>query len=327
MTTTEAIDRLRKVIRLRHLSLSTEQSYAGWVARFGAWLRRSKFQGTPAAKMEAFLTDLARQEVSASTQNQAFNALLFFYRETLDTDPGKINALRARRPSFVRVAPSPEEVAALLRDVRDVSGYPTRLITHLLYGCGLRVSEPLELRVKDVDLRESRLIIRQAKGAKDRIVPLPCSLVSAIKDQIAAARVIWKRDATNRLPVELPGGLAKKYPQSQFAWQWAWLFPLHTPSTDPRTGTLVRWHCLDSAVQRAVRESARRLGLMITPHHLRHAYATHALRLGANVRDLQDSLGHVSLETTMRYTAPRACAVRSPLENLPLAHALPHTVY
>jgi len=317
MTQTEAIDRLRKVIRLRHLSISTEQSYAGWVARFGAWLIKSKFAGTPEQKMEAFLTDLARQDVAASTQNQAFNALLFFYRETLGFELGKVNSLRAKRPAFVRVAPSVDDVAALLRDVQDVAGYPTRLIVRMLYGCGLRVSEPLELRIKDVDLRESRLIIRQAKGAKDRIVGLPCSLVPAIKGQIEAARVVWKRDVANRLPIKLPGRLAGKYPQSQFAWQWAWLFPLHTPSPDPRSGALVRWHCLDAAVQRAVRESARRLGIMITPHHLRHAYATHALRQGANIRDLQDSMGHASLETTMGYVTPSGERLPNLLEAIP----------
>lgn len=316
MTQSEAIQRLRDIMRRKHLALATEQTYSHWVVRFGAWLIRTKPQGSAADKMAGFLSDLARQDVAASTQNQAFNALLFFYREVVGTEPGKVHSLRAKRPAFVRLAPSVEDVAALLREVRDESGYPTRLIVRLMYGCGLRVSEPLELRIKDVDLRESRLIIRQSKGAKDRIVPIPCSLVQPLKDQIEAARVVWKRDVTNRLPIKLPGRLAQKFPQSQFAWHWAWLFPLAKPCRDPRSGVLVRWHCLDATVQRAVRKPARRLGLMITPHHLRHAYATHALRQGANIRDLQDTMGHASLETTMGYLRAEAGNVRSPLEVL-----------
>jgi integrase len=197
-----------------------------------------------------------------------------------------------------------------------ISGYPTRLITRMLYGCGLRVTEPLNLRVKDVLLGESRLILRGAKGGKDRIVPLPCSLVPEIKLQLRHARLVWEKDFSGKIPVPLPGRLASKYPDWQHAWKWAWVFPSQTTCVDDRTGKVVRFRCHEANVQRAVKVAARKLGLCVTPHQLRHAYATHAVRSGSNVRDVQEALGHSQINTTMNYLTPRACAVPSPLEVL-----------
>jgi integrase len=270
-------------------------------------------------KIESFLTKLAKQNVSASTQNQAFNALLFFYREVLDVEPQNINAMRAKRPAHVRVAPSMDDVRRLLEAVGDVHGYPTRLVVRLLYGCGLRVTEPLNLRVKDVLLAESRLVIRGAKGGKDRVVALPCSLVADLRQQLRAARVTWEMDARNRVPVELPGRLAAKYPSAALAWQWAWVFPSKTTCRHPRTGATVRWRMHEANVQRAVKAAAANIGVMMTPHVLRHGYATHALRLGSNVRDIQDALGHSHINTTMGYLTAGTCAVRSPLEDMEVA--------
>lgn len=314
MTAPQAESKLRQVIQLKHLSHSTEDSYVHWLRRFMAYLRKLPGGLSSEKKMEAFLSALARDEVAASTQNQAFNALLFFYRDCLAQKLEGINALRAKREASIRRAPEVEEVRRLLTDVRDESCYPVRLVTKIIYGCGLRVNEPLALRIRDVNLKSSQLIIRRAKGGKDRVVAIPCSLSAQIAAQIEIARLIWARDVAAQVPIKLPGRLAQKYPRSQFAWPWAWLFPQAAPCRDPRGGATVRWHMLDSCVQRAVRNSCRRLGLQVLPHELRHAYATHCLNGGQNPRAIQAAMGHKSLETTMGYLHAEALSVRSPLE-------------
>ncbi|HRA67716.1 MAG TPA: tyrosine-type recombinase/integrase [Caldilinea sp.] len=310
-----AIEQLRDVVRRKHLAFSTEQNYAQWVTRF-SWfvVDRCSPALLPAQKMELFLTQLARQDVSASTQNQAFCALLFFYREVLKVDVGKVDSLRAKKPVHLRYAPELGEVKQLLDRVKDTGGYPTRLIVKLIYGCGLRVSEPLNLRVKDVLLSESKLVIRAAKGGKDRFVSLPCCLSEAVRAQLAYAKSVAEQDRLNGLPVALPGLLARKYPHWQFSPKWAFLFPARTPCAHPRSGVMVRWRCLEVNVQRCVRTAARPLGLDITPHHLRHAYATHCLNGGQNPRAIQQAMGHSQLETTMGYLHAEALSVRSPME-------------
>ncbi len=313
--------RMKDVARLRHLSISTEKSYVGWFRRYACWLARVRPSGEPREKVERFLTELARGEISASSQNQAFNALLFFYRDCRGTDLGKVDALRARRTQRERYAPSYDETRRLLEGIRDAGCYPVRLVVHLIYGCGLRVNEPLSLRLKDVDLKNSRLTIRQAKGDKDRVVSLPCSLSAAVERQMAVAAAVAAQDRAAGLPVQLPGRLEKKYPRLEFAKEWAFLFPEKASCRHPRTGRLVRWHMLDQTVQRAMREAVARLGLppMITPHSLRHAFATHSMAGGANVRDIQEVMGHNSLETTMGYLHPEAERVRSPIDAMALA--------
>lgn len=314
MNIQKAEDKLRGVIRRMHLAYSTEETYVDWMHRFARFISERSPEGTPAEKMERFLTQLARQEVSASSQNQAFNALLFFYRNVVGVEVGKVDALRAKRPEYVRTAPEVHEVKALLAGLQDTGGYPTRLIVRMIYGMGLRVSEPLNLRVKDVLLAESRVILRGAKGGKDRVVALPCSLFAELKTQLAFARGVWERDAASRLPVKLPGLLGSKYPQWQFAWKWAFVFPSHQPCDDPRSGQRVRWRCLEVNVQRCVRAAARPLGLDITPHHLRHAYATHSLNRGVNLKSLQAAMGHANIETTIGYCHAEACSVPTPLD-------------
>ncbi|MDD5199358.1 MAG: tyrosine-type recombinase/integrase [Terrimicrobiaceae bacterium] len=242
----------------------------------------------------------------------------FFYRVVLGTPLGEIDAARARRPAQVRTALGLEETAALLGAVADCGGYPTRLIVRFLYGCGLRVTEPLELRIKDVDLAARRLIIRGAKGAKDRVVEAPVSLVEELSAQLRMARAVWRGDAAAGLPVAMPGLLQKKSPRLALTEGWAWVFPAHQPSKHPRTGEKVRWRMHEVNVQRAVRAAAGRVGLagQITPRVLRHCYATHAHAAGAAARDLQELLGHAHLDTTMRYLAPSVAGVPSPLDRL-----------
>jgi len=202
--------------------------------------------------------------------------------------------------------------------LRDSVGYPTRLIVRLLYACGLRVSEPLNLRIKDIDIDNSRLTIREAKRNKDRVVSLPCSLLPEIQEQIKRARKFYELDAVDKIPVPLPGLLAKKYPSAPYAWQWYWLFPSAKTCAHPRTGETVRWRVHEANVQKCVRESARKAGLdgAVTPHNLRHSYASHLIERGVNIKSLAEAMGHSSILTTSGYCHTDALSVPSPLSSL-----------
>ena len=317
MNATEAVRRLREVVRRQHKALATEASYVHWLRHYMAALANMPPTLTSEQKLERFLTALAlRRNVAASTQNQAFNAIAFFYKDVLGTPLQDVNALRATRPALLRHAPTVDETRALLQAVRDVAGYPTNLIARLLYGCGLRLTEPLNLRIKDVDLEGAILSIRGAKGGKDRMVKLPGCLKPELALQREAARALWHQDAQNRVPLEIPHQLGRKYPEYRFAWPWAWLFPSHLPCRHPRTGEVVRYRMHEAHVQRAIKEARRKLGIMVLPHELRHAYATHCLERGANPRAIQEAMGHKSLETTMGYLHTESLSVASPLENL-----------
>lgn len=323
----QAIELVRAKIRLKHLAYTTEQAYCGWVARYYQHLKSVPAEWTSERKMESFLTALAQGDCSAVTQNQAFNALRFLYEVALDRRLERIDALRAKRTARTRDCPSRSDVAALLGALEDSVECPTRLIAGLLYGSGLRVGEVLELRVKDLRLVDSELVVRDPKHGHDRIVPLPCCLAPAIKRQLAAAKQVWERDQarTPRLPMALPERLAQKSPAARFAWAWAWLFPAGSWCTHPRTGEIVRWRLHEAAVQRHFREASGRLAqagrplsVPITPHVLRHGYATH---FAGDIRDLQAILGHKSLETTATYRHPEIHRAASPLEALAEAAA------
>ncbi len=210
---------------------------------------------------------------------------------------------------------------ALLENVRDTPIYPYRLILALSYGCGLRVSEPLNIRVCDIDLTTARIVIRQAKGSKDRIVPIPPSRIDEIRRQIETAKSVFDRARAAEIPTKLPHRYARKNPAASRQFSWFWLFPAAFDCADPDDesgATRVWWHCLPSGVQEATRKAGARAGLpgVITPHHLRHAWATHVIDAGASVRDVQEILGHKSLETTMQYVHPETGRVPSPLESL-----------
>ena len=309
MTDSDALEKLRDAVRLRHFSRATEKSYSLWLRSYMAVVRGYPAEWAPEKKIERFLTDEARRGVAAGTQNQAMNALLFFYKAVLKVPVGAIDGGRARRPERVRKALALGETRALLAEVKDVGGYPTRLVVLLLYGAGLRVTEPLELRIKDVDLPARRLVIRGAKGAKDRVVNLPAVLVEAMTGQLRTARAVWKADVA-------AGLLARKSPRLARTEAWAWVFPAHAPMAHLLTGERVRWRMHEVNVQRAVRAAAEKAGLAgrVTPHVLRHCYATHAHEAGAPVRNLQEAMGHTQMETTMRYLTPSADGVRSPLD-------------
>jgi integron integrase len=318
MNAIHAVQKLREVIRRQHKALATEESYTHWLRRYIGSLGRIPAELSSEKKLERFLTDLAlRQGVAASTQNQAFNAIVFFYKEVLGTPLHDVKALRVTRPPGLRHAPTVGQTQALLQAVRDLEGYPTNLVARLLYGCGLRVSEPLNLRIKDVDLAGGKLFIRGAKGGKDRVVSLPRVLGTDLAKQIQRARTVWEFDKRDGIPVELPHQLARKYPDYRFVWPWAWLFPARNPCIHPRTRQLVRYRMHEANVQRAIKIARQKLGILVLPHELRHAYATHCLERGANPRSIQEAMGHVCLETTMGYLHAESMSVKSPLDTIP----------
>jgi integron integrase len=319
MNTAQALERMRQVIRRQHKALATEDCYLFWLRRYMAALHQMPAHLTSEKKLERFLTDLAlRCDVAASTQNQALHAILYFYKFVLEQPLANVDALRATRPVHERYAPTVTETQTLLQTIPNQGGYPTNLVARLLYGCGLRVSEPLNLRIKDVDLERRRLCIRGAKGGNDRVINLPQSLIPELRQQMQLARTIWERDRHNRTPLMLPHRLADKYPEYQFSWPWAWLFPAHNTCRDPRSGKIVRYRMHEVNVQRAVKYARRKLDISVLPHCLRHAYASHCLDRGTNPRAIQKSMGHKSLETTMGYTHAEALSVCSPLDTLPI---------
>jgi integron integrase len=319
MNVTQAIDSLRAVIRRQHKAISTEASYVYWLRHYVRALGDMPESLTSRQKVELFLTRLAvKRDVAASTQNQALNAIIFFYEAVLSQPIEGVDALRAKRPPQLRHAPTVCETQALLHAVRDEGGYRTNLVARMLYGCGLRVSEPLNLRIKDVNLERSSLCVRGAKGGKDRVVALPSSLIPELIQQMEFARAVWQGDKQNRIPLMLPGRLARKYPEWQFAWPWAWLFPARHTCRHPLTGIEVRYRMHESNVQRAIKHARRKLGISVLPHELRHGYATHCLERGANPRAIQEAMGHKSLETTMGYLHTESLSVRSPLDVLPI---------
>lgn len=320
-TRSEVISIARSKIRMLHLSLSTEDVYCGWIGRYYDFCRGAPGYRTREQRAEAFLTDLAvRLKLAARTQNQAFSALLFLYKEVLGTPLRKVEALRARAPQCERVSPSREQIRTFRAAVEDTEATPARLIVDLLYGCGLRVSEPLELRIKDLLWGEGshgQLMLRGAKGGKDRRVPIPRSCVAALRVQLERARVVWDWDRANArdVGVTLPFSLDKKYPRAPFLWQWFWVFPARDHCDDPWTGKRVRYHLLVDCIQRSVQRAARKVDLdgLITPHVLRHAYATHSRESLDSLRQL---LGHSSLETTAGYLHPVIEKAGNPLDDL-----------
>lgn len=319
MTYGEAREKLINQIRLNQLQWKTEQSYVAWLRRYYRFLRDHRPRGTThAEKMEAFLTHLARHErVAASTQNQAFNAILYFYRRALRVDVGNVDALRARRPKRERQSLPVAQVLAVRSHLNDSEHTPARLLYDLMYGCGLRVSEPLNIRLRDIDLERKRICIRAAKGNKDRWAAIPKCCLPQVEAQIAKAKSVWSYDRAHfpLVGVTLPGALNRKYPRAPFSQNWFWLFPAQKPCLHPRTRQRVRWHLHPAAVQNAVRAAACECGLegQLTPHVLRHCYATHLLDGGVDVKTVQELMGHVSINTTAGYLHPHL-ATTSPLD-------------
>ena len=298
----EAVEQMRKLLRLRHYAYRTEQTYEGWVERYLKYVERQGLAWDDPGNVRAYLSYLALQrKVASSTQNQAFSALLFLFRDTLKIDVPDIDAVRAKRGPKLPVVLSVEEVKALLSQTGAIPGLALRLI----YGGGLRVSEATRLRVQDLDFNNDLLFVRSGKGDKDRTTLLPERLVSELKTHLVGVRELHERDLAKGFgAVYLPGALAHKYPNAPREWKWQYVFPAAKLSVDPRSGKARRHHISDSVLQRAVHRAVRVAGIHkhATVHTLRHSFATHLLLAGTNIREVQELLGHKNVETTMIYT-------------------------
>ena len=270
------------------------------------------------SEVEAFLSWLANErKVSVSTHRQALAALLFFYGKVLCTDLPWLQEIGRPRPSRrLPVVLTPDEVVRILGFLEGEH----RLFAQLLYGTGMRISEGLQLRVKDLDFDHGTIIVREGKGSKDRALMLPESLAPSLREQLSRARAWWLKDqAEGRSGVALPDALERKYPRAGHSWPWFWVFAQHTHSTDPRSGVVRRHHMYDQTFQRAFKRAVEQAGITkpATPHTLRHSFATALLRSGYDIRTVQDLLGHSDVSTTMIYThvlKVGGAGVRSPLD-------------
>ena len=314
------LDQVRERIRYLHYSIRTEQAYVHWV---GAYVR---FHGVrhPAEmagpEVESFLSWLANdRQVAAATHKQALSALLFLYQQVLGQDlPWMAEIGRPKERVRLPVVLTHEQVARVLAQLDD--GHA--LLGQLLYGTGMRIMEGVRLRVKDVDFARRAIVVREGKGAKDRVVMLPASLMPALREQLARARQCWAADRTAGRPgVHMPHALARKYPRAEASWAWFWVFPHDKLALDPRTDIERRHHVHEQAFQRAFKRALQeaRIDKPATPHTLRHSFATHLLQSGYDIRTVQELLGHADVSTTMIYTHVLKVGgggVRSPLDAL-----------
>jgi len=296
---------MKRLIRLRHYSYSTEQTYLDWAKRFFAYIAETKKIDTIACDgddVKNFLSHLAlRHKVSSSTQNQAFNALLFLFREVLKQDLSDLSGtVRAKRGMRLPVVLSVEEVKSLFSHLSG-RGF---LIAQLLYGSGLRFMECARLRVKDIDFDGNLLYVRSGKGDNDRTMVLPDSAREGLRRHLEQVKALHEKDlASGHGEVYLPDALDRKYPNARKNWSWQYVFPAQQLSVDPRSGKIRRHHITDKAIQSAIGKAFRAAGIVkhATPHTLRHSFATHLLMNGVNIREIQDLLGHKNVETTMIY--------------------------
>lgn len=285
------------------MSWRTEQAYVGWAKRFILFHDRRHPKDMGESEVTAFLSHLAlERRVSASTQNQAKAAVLFLYKRVLGVDlPWLDEVVQAKRTRRLPVVMSPQEVRSLLDEMHGTMG----LVVELLYGTGMRVLEALRLRVKDVDFDLHTITVREGKGGKDRVTVLPERLVAPLRAHLEQVRTLHAQDLAEGFgEAALPDALALKYEGAGKRWGWQWVFPSVQRSADPRSGVIRRHHLHLESVQKALRKAARRLDLAkpVSPHTMRHAFATHLLMAGHDIRTIQELLGHKEVETTMIYT-------------------------
>ena len=310
---------LIKTMRLRGLLWRTEDTYRSWARRFAAFIAPKTPYAAGAEEVGAFLTDLAvRTRASPSGQRQALNALVFLMQQALRRDLGKLDFKRAYPRVRMPIVLARDECQRIFRQLEGTH----KLMAELAYGSGLRLMELLRLRVQHLDLARMQLTVRGGKGDKDRMTIIPQSLVPELERQLERLRPLYESDRKAGLPgVWLPDGLERKFQRAGERWEWQWLFPSREASRDPATGLVRRHHTLDGAFQNAVRRAATKAGInkRVTPHTFRHSFATHLLESGADIRTVQDLLGHASVETTQIYThvmQKPGLGVRSPLDQL-----------
>jgi integron integrase len=300
----EVIERLVIEIRMKQYSIRTEQAYRDWLLRFLLYFHYATVEEIRSADIPVFLEYLVvKRNVAASTQNQALNALVFFFRHVLGQSVEELaDFVRAKKPRRLPVVLSREEVAKLLGNIEHDAH---RVMASVMYGTGMRLMECVRLRVCDIDFDYGQIVVRSGKGDKDRVVPLPAKIVAALRAQIGKVEVLHEKDiAAGYGEVYLPFALAKKYRNAAKELRWQYIFPAVKISVDPRTGKVRRHHLHESNVQKSVKKSADAVGITkkVNCHALRHSFATHLLEAGYDIRTLQELLGHADVSTTMIYT-------------------------
>jgi integron integrase len=297
------LDQVRQVIRVKHYSLRTEESYISWIKRFIFFHNKKHPIEMGEKEIGQFITHLAKNgRVSASTQNQALCAIVFLYKNVLHKDLNNtISIYWSKRPKKLPVVLSKSEIAEVLKNLKDTHW----LIGMLLYGAGLRLSETLQLRVKDIDFSYNQIFVRDSKGEKDRITMLPQKVIPSLKKHLNKVEKIHLEDLKNGYgSVYLPNALERKYPNAKYEFGWQYIFPATRISIDPVSGALRRHHLYDTVIQKAVKQAIRNAGIVkpASCHTFRHSFATHLLESGYDIRTIQELLGHKNLETTMIYT-------------------------
>ena len=313
---------MRDLMRRLHYSIHTETAYCDWVAKyvhFHKMQARETLFVEPEKKVEDYLTYLAVQaNVAASTQNQAFNALVFLYKRVLAHPLEGIDATRSHKTQRIPVVLTREEVKQILSLLEGTS----ELLAKLLYGCGLRITEAVRLRVKDIDYGYKQITVRNGKGMKDRVTPFPASVESLLCNHLERVKLIHTQDlAAGYGTVYLPYALARKYPNAEKEWGWQYVFPSRNLSADPRSGIIRHHHTDQSVVNKAIKQAVHKVEITkkVSAHTFRHSFATHLLQRGTDIRTIQSLLGHKDLETTMIYThvlKQGGEGVMSPLDDL-----------
>ena len=317
------LDEMSDIMRRRHYSIHTEKTYCDWVKRY-IFFHKMKSRDdlvNGERKVEEFLTDLAvNGNVAKATQNQAMNALVFFYKHVLhESFREKIDAVRASNPQRIPVVMTREEVAVILA---LMSGVP-QLVAKLLYGCGLRITEAIRLRIHDIDFAMKNVVVRSGKGDKDRVTTFPANLTPLIQNHLVMVKALHEQDSAKGCgEVYLPHALAKKYTNAANEWGWQYVFPSRLLSVDPRSGKTRRHHVDPSVINKAIKRAVKQAGSnkKISAHAFRHSFATHLLQRGTDIRTIQALLGHKDVSTTMIYThvlQQGGQGVVSPLEDLP----------
>jgi integron integrase len=314
-----AVEMSMNTMGFLHYSGRTKTAYVSWIKRYAKHIT-GKSELSTELKISSFLSHLVNdRNVSANTQRQALNAVVFLYKKVLKQDIGDIgNFYKSKKPRKLPVVFSQSEV---LRILNNLSG-KYNLIGSLMYGSGLRINECLSLRIKDIDFDRKIITVSQAKGKKDRNVPLPDSIIDELNTHLKNVRRVHNNDLNNDSgKVHLPSALERKYPNAPAQWAWQWVFPSITYCPDKLTGELRRWHLHESAVQRAIKLAISNAGIAkhASSHTLRHSFATHLLERGCDIRTVQELLGHKDVSTTMIYThvsSKGACSVVSPLESI-----------
>ena len=297
------LEQVRDAIRVRHYSIRTEEAYVQWIKRYIFFHDKRHPKDLTERHVAAFLTHLATERnVAASTQNQALCAIVFLYRNVLQIELGAFNGLIfAKRPKKLPEVFTRQEVQAVLSQLKGVSW----LMASLMYGTGLRLMECVRLRVADLDFGNHRLLVRDGKGAKDRVTMLPDKLIDPLKKNCRRTKILYRNDLkAGCCNVYLPNALSRKYPNAHKSWEWQYVFPSDKLSIDPRSGLERRHHVHRYSIQRAIRNAVRNAGIHkhASSHTMRHSFATHLIEDGYDIRTVQELLGHKDIRTTQIYT-------------------------